>query len=399
MCFTPFVYFSVGNSRQRDIAISLWPSIGHYSSRVSPSPDLRENDTAMGSRSNQTAISFHVDQVLPNLRLPGPENSPMLVGTNTSQRACPVGLVNPRPPLHITSRELNVPTPVRQRHFGRRRSLADGIILSPSVYDYTRYGNVLLPAATITNELHVPSKRRVSDPRSTSGHSSVGIYMSQSSAQPSILRDVQDEEAFGDKLHDDVPNYYYRTASLPALYNKFEPYNDVPARWTPHSPNEAARPRTSLTRPNTCATLLLESCSSSLYGDESFEQSLSSTLSDWKDDLPSIETIASPRRENSVSTANIETGSLEYNIGESNSNINEEDGMSQLLHVISTPTEPSTNMHIHCYQETDVPESKTISRSHNSVMLHSITLNPTREELSPISISEETGGNINLSVI
>ena len=77
------------------------------------------------------------------------------------------------------------------------------------------------------------------------------------------------------------------------------------------------RPRTSVTRPGTTATLFLESCSTSLYSEASFDDDSSSILSDW-DDLPSIESLGSQTNQQACTESdlileNLEVGNIEDN--------------------------------------------------------------------------------------
>lgn len=70
------------------------------------------------------------------------------------------------------------------------------------------------------------------------------------------------------------------------------------------------RPRTSVTRPGTAATLFLESCSTSLYSQASFDDDSSSILSDW-DDLPSIESLDSQTNQEACTESDIILENLE----------------------------------------------------------------------------------------
>ena len=99
--------------------------------------------------------------------------------------------------------------------------------------------------------------------------------------------------------------------------------NENPARYNPdgfgvtsRSHSNITRPRTSVTRPGTAATLFLESCSVSLYSEASFDENLSSGLSDW-DDLPSIESMGSPNNQNVYEGSDLVLQNLEVcNIGD-----------------------------------------------------------------------------------
>ena len=98
------------------------------------------------------------------------------------------------------------------------------------------------------------------------------------------------------------------------------------------------RPRTSVTRPGTAATLFLESCSTSLYSQASFDDESSSILSDW-DDLPSIESLDSQTNQEACTESDIILENLEVGNDEADNKSNSSNSLYSFNANVNPPNQ------------------------------------------------------------
>ena len=148
------------------------------------------------------------------------------------------------------------------------------------------------------------------------------------------------------------------------------------------------RPHTSITRPSTSATLLLESCTNSLYEDASFDDDLSS-LSDW-DDLPSIESLSTTRDQQTYTASDmvldfseVENERVDYLSGHNN----------LAASSIMDPTSMPRSLEAHDDQKIGLFRGLEIKREIVQVNQNDYKSESTEEEVIVASLSDDIDSN------
>ena len=233
-------------------------------------------------------------------------------------------------------------------------------------------------------------------------NSNVETFSPSATHQRSLFQNIIDESSKKDRRNTNVANQFLRkekehTEPI-AIYNgegSQSHFHIDGSGITSRSQPIMTRPRTSIARPNTAATIFLESCSSSLYSDASFDEDLSSSLSDWDDnDLPSIESLVSSRSEDSHSESDMILESLEVNnVGEGN-----QTNTTQLCHQVTTPNKDISEISHLEKKPMEFHDPELRYPECNYVMPNNNIPSLTEEELTLSSISEENDPNLNCTL-
>lgn len=281
--------------------LTLWPSIGHYSSRISPIAEVEEHVITSVAHSTQTAATIsHGGQIIPTSVSP-PVYQESVVW-NTGLESLPIqddGSIELLPENHFpASQRINLRWKQRNKrrrdNYGVRNETRAELILSPS---FSRSPidrpSTVLPILTFLNETRFDRERNVTSSfppeqqMETDSGTIQDVTGHVNEASSEVPYTISHESSCNrDDDEPDDPSVVYADPQNPQRV-----YFDGLGGQS-RSNSILTRPRTSVTRPGTAATLFLESCSTSLYSEASFDDDSSSILSDW-DDLPSIESLGS----------------------------------------------------------------------------------------------------------
>ena len=293
----------------------LWPSIGHYSTRVSPITEVEETPEIRSPRRSQDARILQRDRLypttssLPDFLLPQ--------ATTCSSNNSEISLDNDHSDVSHTcdssSKRMNSGS--GNLYSSGSNSLGSGnesrneIVLSPSTIFYpAERPKSVLPVINLSKDFNY-SRRPCTDTVPTNADLEDGVVAPPSRQLETSVADTMKDGNIGTRNRDYMIVPYHTTEHSQGVeptvvfLDNHEIFQDSlasnfrlcmdPTERVYRSHSTTTRPHTSITRPSTSATLFLESCTNSLYEDASFDDDLSS-LSDW-DDLPSVESLSTAR--------------------------------------------------------------------------------------------------------
>ena len=384
--------------------LTLWPSIGHYSSRISPIVEVEEHPTTTVASSTQTIATIsHGGELIPS-----PVSPPLYQETviwNTGLENVPIqqddefiqfNYENQIQPLQKINSGGNQRNKRRHDHTRIRNETRAELILAPSLSrSPINRPSTVLPILTYRNETRVNREQYTSTTLSfpTNLHSNSDNGTTQELTDHAIESSGHMTYNLDQQIS---PNQVTNEADNTSLDFAEE---DNPRRRTfdelvGHSRSNSIlnRPRTSVTRPGTTATLFLESCSTSLYSEASFDDDSSSILSDW-DDLPSIESLGSQTNQQACTESDLILENLDVGNIEDNNNRNSLDstllpneGMStQNRGILSTENEPEYVRKLELQNELDIEQTycttsrENLNKDEDNIKVLSITFDDTEE--------------------
>ena len=293
----------------------LWPSIGHYSTRVSPITEVEETPEIRSPHRSQDARILQRDRLyttttsLPDFLLP----QAATISSNNSE----ISLNNDHSDVSHTrdssSKRMNSVSgnscSRRSNGLGSGNDSRNEIVLSPSTIFYpAERPKSVLPVVNLS-QYYNHSRSPCTDIVSTNADLEVGTVAPFTRQLQTSVPEAIEDRNIGTRNRDSIIVPYHTTEHIQGVepsvvfLDNHEIFQESlgsnyrlcmdPTERVSRSHSITTRPHTSITRPSTSATLLLESCTNSLYEDASFDDDLSS-LSDW-DDLPSIESLSTTR--------------------------------------------------------------------------------------------------------
>ena len=290
----------------------LWPSIGHYSTRVSPiteveeTPEIRSPNRAQDTRNVQRDRLYTTTTSLPDFLLP----QATTWSSNNSEISLNVDHSNVSHTHDSSSKRMNSASgtscSIGSSSQSSRTEARNEIVLSPSTIFYpAERPKSVLPVINFS-QYYNHSRSPCTDIVSTNADLEVGVAAPPTRQLRTSVPEAIEDRNTGTRNRDSIIVPHHTTEHIQGVeptvvfLDNHEIFQDSlgsnfrlcmdPTERVSRSHSITTRPHT---RPSTSATLLLESCTNSLYEDASFDDDLSS-LSDW-DDLPSIESLSTSR--------------------------------------------------------------------------------------------------------
>lgn len=323
----------------------LWPSIGHYSTRVSPiteveeNPEIRSPNRAQDARTVQRDRLYTTTTSLPDFLLP----QATTWNSNNSEISLNGDHSNVSHTHDSSSTRMNSASgtscSIGSNSQGSRTEARNEIVLSPSTIFYpAERSKSVLPVINLSKDYNY-SGSPCTDMVSTNADLEVGVVASTTRQLQTSVPEAIEDRNIGTRNRNSIIVHCHTTEHVQGVeptvvfLDNHKIFQDSlgsnlrlcmdPTEKISRSHSITNRPNTSITRPGTSATLLLESCTNSLYEDASFDEDLSS-LSDW-DDLPSIESLSTTRDQQTYTASDmildfseVENEGVDYLSGQNN---------------------------------------------------------------------------------
>ena len=384
----------------------LWPSIGHYSTRVSPITEVEETPEIRSPRRSQDARILQRDRLyptttsLPDFLLPQ--------ATTCSSNNSQISLNNDHSDVSYTrdssSKRMKSGSGNScsrgSNSLGSRNESTHEIVLSPSTIFYpAERPKSVLPVINFS-QYYNHSRSPCTDIVSTNADLEVGVAAPPTRQLRTSVPEAIEDRNTGTRNRDSIIVPHHTTEHIQGVeptvvfLDNHEIFQDSlgsnfrlcmdPTERVSRSHSTTTRPHTSITRPSTSATLLLESCTNSLYEDASFDDDLSS-LSDW-DDLPSIESLSTSRDQQTYTVSDmvldfseVENEEVDYLSGHNNLTASS----------IMYPTYIPSTLEAHDDQEIRVFGGLEIKREIVQVNRNDNKSESTEKEVIPASILDD----------
>ena len=388
----------------------LWPSIGHYSTRVSPiteveeNPEIRSPNRAQDARTVQRDRLYTTTTSLPDFLLP----QATTWSSNNSEISLNGDHSNISHFHDSSSKRMNSASgtscSIGSNSQDSRTEARNEIVLSPSTIFYPpARPKSVLPVINLSKDYNY-SRSPCTDMVSTNADLEVGVVASTTQLLQTSFPEAIENSDIGTRNRNSIIVHCHTTEHVRGVeptvvfLDNHEVFQDSlgsnlrlcmdPTEKVSRSHSITTRPHTSITRPGTSATLLLESCTNSLYEDASFDDDLSS-LSDW-DDLPSIESLSTTRDQQSYTASDmvldfseVENEEVDYLSGHNNLTASS----------IMYPTYIPSTLEAHDDQEIRVFGGLEIKREIVQVNRNDNKSESTEKEVIPASILDDIHSN------